>query len=104
MDKLEELLIILSEECAEVSQAAIKCIRFGMDSVYDEESNRERLEHELGDFMVMFKLLAEETAIREENVMDAAEAKLIKVEKFMKNGKPKPAYRSNPGSIQNPIR
>jgi len=112
MDRTEELLLILAEECAEVSQAATKCIRFGMgswnpwtDSKTNPVSNREKLEQELGDFMAMFKLiLAEDPQLSESNIMKAAEAKLIKVEKFMKNGKPKPAYRSNPGSIQNPIR
>jgi NTP pyrophosphatase (non-canonical NTP hydrolase) len=93
MNRLEELLIILSEECAEVAQAAIKCVRFGMDSEYQGMINRYQLERELGDFMAMFKLLCEETSIREEVVMDAAEAKLIKVEKFMTNKKPKPHCR-----------
>lgn len=85
MNRLEELLIILSEECAEVQQAAIKCVRFGMDSEYNGQSNRQRLESELGDFMAMFKLIMEETTLSEENVMNAAEAKLVKVERFMRN-------------------
>ena len=88
MNRLEELLIILAEECAEVQQAAIKCVRFGMDSEYQGMVNRYQLERELGDFMAMFKLLLEETTLREEVVMEAAEAKLIKVEKFMRNGRP----------------
>lgn len=87
MNRLEELLIILSEECAEIQQAAIKCVRFGMDSVYQDKSNRNNLESELGDFMAMMKLIMEETNLSEENVMNAAEKKLIKVEKFMRNGK-----------------
>ena len=91
MNRLEEILIILSEESAEVSQAAIKCVRFGMDSISflnpDGPSNRERLETELGDLLAMFKMLIEEHGLSEENVMKAAEAKLVKVEKFMKNKK-----------------
>jgi len=87
MNRLEELLIILAEECAEVQQAAIKCVRFGMDSEYQGMLNRYQLERELGDFMAMFKLLLEETTLREATIMEAAEAKLIKVEKFMRNGK-----------------
>ena len=92
MNRLEEILIILSEESAEVSQAAIKCVRFGMDSISflnpDGPSNKERLETELGDLLAMFKLLIEEHGLSEENVMKAAEAKLVKVEKFMKNTTP----------------
>ena len=87
MNRLEELLIILAEECAEVQQAAIKCVRFGMDSEHQGLVNRYQLERELGDFMAMFKLLLEETDLREEVIMEAAEAKLIKVEKFMRNPK-----------------
>jgi len=90
MDRTEELLLILSEECAEVAQAASKCIRFGMAATHPNypESNQLRLEQELGDFMAMFKLLIEENGLNEDNIMKAAEAKLIKVEKFMRNGRP----------------
>jgi hypothetical protein len=87
MNRLDELLLILSEECAEIIQTTSKCRRFGMDSTHNEESNRERLEHELGDFMAMFKLLMEETNLSEAHIMECAEAKLIKVEKFMTNKK-----------------
>lgn len=87
MNRLEELLVILSEECAEVSQVAAKCVRFGMDSEYQGQTNRQKLELELGDFLAMFKLIMEETNLSESNVMNAAEAKLVKVEKFMKNPK-----------------
>lgn len=87
MNRLEELLIILAEECAEVQQAAIKCVRFGMDSEYCGETNQVQLEAELGDIMAMFKLLLQESNLSEDNIMKAAEAKLIKVEKFMRNGR-----------------
>lgn len=89
MNRLEELLIILAEECAEVQQAAIKCVRFGMDSEYQGLINRYQLERELGDFLAMFKLLIEEGHLREEIIMEAAEAKLIKVEQYMRNPKGK---------------
>jgi NTP pyrophosphatase (non-canonical NTP hydrolase) len=87
MNRVEELLLILSEECAEVAQAAIKCIRFGIDDEYQGIVNRYKLERELGDFLAMFKLLVEEAGIREDTVMEAAEGKLIKVEQFMSNRK-----------------
>ena len=93
MNRLEELLTILSEECAEVQQVASKCVRFGMDSEYQGQTNRQRLELELGDLLAMFKLILQETNLSEEAVMNAAEAKLVKVEKFMKNPKKKPRNR-----------
>jgi len=97
MNRVEELLLILSEECAEVSQAAIKCIRFGIDDEYQGIVNRYQLERELGDFLAMFKLLVGEAGIREATVMEAAEAKLIKVEQFMRNGKtPAPVAVTKP--------
>ncbi len=93
--RLEELLIILSEECAEVSQAASKCIRFGMASTSTHSktpsSNQLQLETEIGDFMAMVKLLTEEYNLNMDNIIAAADAKLIKVEKYMRNPKPKDA-------------
>ncbi len=107
MNRLEEILVILSEECAEVSQAAIKCVRFGMDSISflnpDGPSNKEKLETELGDLLAMFKLLIEENGLSEENVMKAAEAKLVKVEKFMKNQKPKTGAELVESLQRNPV-
>lgn len=89
MNRLEELLTILSEECAEVSQVCSKCIRFGMASTHPEapESNQLRLEKEIGDFMAMVRLLTEEYNLNMDNIIESADAKLIKVEKFMKNKK-----------------
>jgi NTP pyrophosphatase (non-canonical NTP hydrolase) len=96
MNRLDELLLILSEECAEIIQATSKCRRFGMDSTHNEESNRERLEHELGDFLAMFKLLMEETNLSEAHIMECAEAKLLKVEQFMTNGTQPAPHRRKP--------
>lgn len=87
MNRTQELLLILAEECAEVQQVVSKCIRFGMDSTYQNLSNQSRLEEELGDVMAMFKLVLEETGLSESRIMDCAAAKLIKVERFMTNGK-----------------
>lgn len=53
MDKIEEALVILMEEGAEVAQAASKCIRFNEDKDY------RRLAEEIGDFMCLYQYLAE---------------------------------------------
>ena len=86
MNRLEELLVILQEEAAEVSQCASKCIRFGMNVTHKEMSNRARLEEELGDFLAIVKLISEETKLDDDHLFACVDAKLLKVEKFMKNG------------------
>jgi NTP pyrophosphatase (non-canonical NTP hydrolase) len=47
--KENEILLIAQEECAEVIQAISKVFRFGMDERYEDETNRARLEEEIGD-------------------------------------------------------
>ena len=89
MNRLEEILIIIQEEAAEVSQVAAKCLRFGVGSVYNGESNRERLQQEFGDLIAMFQLLSEETHFDMDSVERASRMKLLKVEKYMKNPKKK---------------
>jgi len=52
----EELLIILMEECAEVTQQASKILRFGKAPPSESEK---ALEKELGDLFCMIELLEE---------------------------------------------
>jgi len=87
MNRLEELLVVLQEECAEVSQAASKCIRFGMDVIYQDESNRSRLETEIGDILGIIKLITEESNLNPDAILAAAENKLNRVENYLKNKK-----------------
>ncbi len=51
----QERLVILVEECSEVSQAACKVLRHGYESVNPKvalsETNREGLQRELGDLL-----------------------------------------------------
>ena len=57
-NKLNEILDILQEECAEVIQAISKCRRFGMDNSYkDGGTQREHLIQELGDVTLLIELL-----------------------------------------------
>ena len=61
-DKTREILLILQEECAEVTQAVSKIFRFGFDSCYptaDSASAKEVLELEVGDLLCMIDLLIE---------------------------------------------
>ena len=56
-----EILLILQEECAEVTQAISKCFRFGPDQVKPGsakiQTNVQALQEELGDLLAMIELL-----------------------------------------------
>jgi NTP pyrophosphatase (non-canonical NTP hydrolase) len=67
----EEVLIITQEECAEVSQAISKILRFGLNDQYDGKTNKERLEQEIGDLMCMIDILYEKNIISQ-NMVDAS--------------------------------
>ena len=69
-----EILQILSEECAEVIVATSKIIRFG-----ENEKNLERLKCELGDLQCLINLAKEKFEITEkdmENLIDLKKEKL----------------------------
>lgn len=79
MNKIEHLLVVLGEECAEVAQRASKAIRFGLYEVQpgQPDDNKRRIEVELADLMATAELLGLE--IREED----KDAKRLKLRKFM---------------------
>lgn len=81
-DQEHEILSITQEECAEVVQAISKAFRFGLDTVWKGETNREHLEEELGDVMAMIHLLELSNIVNEENVMKSAERKMEKLAKW----------------------
>jgi len=55
---LNDLIFInLMEECAEVTQAASKCIRFTRNHKYYEESNIERLNEEIQQLQALLIVL-----------------------------------------------
>lgn len=58
-DDTREILLILQEECAEVTQAISKCFRFGPDQIKPgkERTNIDMLQEELGDLLAMIDLL-----------------------------------------------
>jgi len=74
----EELLVILMEECAEVSQEASKLIRFGSKTWADVL----KFEKEIGDLMCMVALCQKAGLINEDAVMQAAEAKHEKLKRW----------------------
>lgn len=83
MDKqTKEILCITQEECAEVTQAISKVFRFGMETEWNGETNKEHLEEELGDVLAMISILQSEGIVREEKVLEAWGNKLSKLSKW----------------------
>jgi NTP pyrophosphatase (non-canonical NTP hydrolase) len=78
---VNEILLIMQEECAEVTQAISKCFRFGLDNHKPgkPKTNREHLEEELGDLVAMITLLEMHGVISQHNI---EKAKLAKFEKL----------------------
>ena len=65
MNRLEHLLTILTEECAEVQQAATKTLRFGLEEGRDLSAlkygnNVQRLWHEINDLLAVIEMLETE--------------------------------------------
>lgn len=83
MDKTtKRLLLLLIEECAEISQAASKSIRFGFDStnpyIENAKTKEQELIQELGDLALIIDLL---------NISEAkiARAKFNKLQEVLAN-------------------
>jgi len=82
--KVNEILDILQEECAEVIQAISKCRRFGMDNEYikGEGTQREHLVQELGDVRLLIELLHAHQLFTEKEIKEAGTRKSIKLSKW----------------------
>ena len=90
MTREQFLLIKLSEECAEVSQRALKQVQFGSGEIQKDQpsTNAERLVSEIIDLISIVKLLDESGALPIKDVtadeFDAAfEAKKKKLQKYV---------------------
>lgn len=83
MNRLEHLLFIVAEECAEVTQCASKCARFGVDGwELGQPTNQQRLWKELNDLFAVVDMLGTECGVGGFDVA-AMQAKKEKVEKFL---------------------
>ena len=78
-DKINEIMAITQEECAEVVQAISKVNRFGLDAVHNGRSNRDHLEEEVGDLMCMVELLVEQGVLDYVSVAEASRRKRQKL-------------------------
>jgi NTP pyrophosphatase (non-canonical NTP hydrolase) len=83
MNKLQYLMSLLMEEASEVSQAANKCNRFTPEHVYEAygNSNLERLQIEITDFMTVLNMIEEE--LKTEFSKEPSQAKRERIELYM---------------------
>lgn len=84
-ERLDEILHITQEECAEVTQAISKVFRFGFSEIHNGKTNKAHLEEEIGDLVAMIRLLYAEGAVDEAAVEKARIAKLIKLNTWSKH-------------------
>jgi NTP pyrophosphatase (non-canonical NTP hydrolase) len=84
-DNLKEILLILQEECAEVTQAVSKCMRFGPDQMKPgkDRTNLNMLEEEIGDLFAMVELLTDlNIGVSNEGIEQAKKNKFEKLKKW----------------------
>jgi NTP pyrophosphatase (non-canonical NTP hydrolase) len=83
-NRVKETLLILQEECAEVTQAVSKCFRFGLDNFKPGKpaTNAEHLETEIGDLLAMIDILVELGVVKQENLITATAAKKLKLKQW----------------------
>ena len=77
MNKIEELMVIMAEECSEVAVECAKVIRFA-----NQEGRQPQLEREVGDLMCMYELAVEAGLIDPAMVAMAANDKREKLKKW----------------------
>jgi NTP pyrophosphatase (non-canonical NTP hydrolase) len=85
MRNREQVMGILTEECAEVIQAVSKVNRFGLESEWEGITNKQSLITEIGDVIALIKVLLDDTDINitDEEIQLAVNAKLKKLEIFL---------------------
>lgn len=81
-DNSKEIMLIAQEECAEVTQAISKVFRFGIDGMHNGESNKQRLEEEVGDLLCMIEMMIEQKIIDGHAVAQAGIKKKEKLAKW----------------------
>jgi NTP pyrophosphatase (non-canonical NTP hydrolase) len=84
-EQTKEILLILQEECAEVTQAVSKCMRFGPDQMKPgkNRTNLNMLEEEIGDLLAMVELLTDmNIGVSTEGLTEAKKNKFEKLKKW----------------------
>jgi len=86
MTRIEYLLVCLMEECAEVSQAASKSLRFGLGDRYkDKDTPEKALAAEILDLIAVIGMLQAENVADSDatTYMEGLSRKRDKVEKYI---------------------
>ena len=78
--KLNELMSITAEECAELTQVCMKIVRFGMNEDY--KPKRPWLIEEAGDVLCMLKFMVENELVTWEELEERADTKHKKLMKW----------------------
>jgi NTP pyrophosphatase (non-canonical NTP hydrolase) len=84
-NELKEIMLILQEECAEVTQAVSKCMRFGPDQMKPgkDRTNLNMLEEEIGDLFAMVELLVDmKVGVTQNGISKAKKLKFEKLKKW----------------------
>lgn len=86
MTRTEHLLVLLMEECDEVSQRASKALRFGLGEAQSGQpyTNAERILIEYADLLAVVRMLVADKAFRDADLSELIEAKKAKVEHWLK--------------------
>ena len=79
-----EALLILQEECGELTQSISKCFRFGKDGEWNGTTNQQRLESEIGDVLAMIDILVENCYVSDSNINQAKISKKEKLKTWSK--------------------
>jgi NTP pyrophosphatase (non-canonical NTP hydrolase) len=81
MTEQEEILCILQEECAEVSQVVCKIRRFGIDEInyHSNKSQQETLEDEIGDLLCLIDIAIERKMLNLDRLYQAKQNKREKL-------------------------
>lgn len=86
MTRLDHLLTILAEECAETAQRATKALRFGITEHRPgrQYSNAEGLLYEYSHIVCAISMLHREGVLPEVDIHAMAEAKRLQVEEYLR--------------------
>lgn len=86
MKTVELLLVQLMEECGEVTQAASKILRFGIDDFHPRDpelTNKRRISQECGDILGMIDMLIADGIIDPDEMFLTKTHRPGKVHKYM---------------------
>lgn len=84
MNRLELIMVGLTEECSEVAQMVLKNLRFGLQEVFPGQflTNAQRLHLELDDLMAMIDMLNDEAGLAYFPNFQNIAAKKVKFNKY----------------------